>query len=151
MKTDDVDNTDPKDNRPLYTLRIASELSSIPAHSIRQYIDNGLLLPYKLATSRHLFSQNDIHRLKNIQFLIHEKGLNFAGIRAIMSMVPCWAIRKCSLEDRNSCSAFFENGDPCWEASEKGQLCKNEDCRTCKVYHTLSRGTELKDVLKELV
>ena len=60
----------------------------------------GLLLPYKLESKRHLFSQNDINRLKLIQSLIREKGLNFAGVRALMAMVPCWAIRKCSEKDR---------------------------------------------------
>ena len=40
--------TETKVNDPVYTLGIASKLSGIPAHSIRQYIDRGLLIPYKL-------------------------------------------------------------------------------------------------------
>ena len=44
---------------PLYTLGIASQLSEIPAHSIRQYIDEGLIIPFKLESKRHLFSQQD--------------------------------------------------------------------------------------------
>ena len=102
---------------PLYTLGIASKLSGIPAHSIRQYIDEGLLIPYKLETKRHLFSPYDIDRLKLIRNLIREKGLNFAGVRALMPMIPCWSIRACSEEDRKSCGAYSENFQPCWEAS----------------------------------
>ena len=77
---------DIEDNRPLYTLGVASQLSEIPAHSIRQYIDMGLLIPFKLESKQHLFSQTDVRRLKIIQELIHERGLNFAGLRTMMAM-----------------------------------------------------------------
>ena len=86
--------------KPVYTLSIASRLSDIPAHSIRQYIDRGLLIPFKLDSKRHLFSPNDINRLNHIHLLIHEQGLNFAGIKALMAMIPCWAIRPCSESDK---------------------------------------------------
>jgi DNA-binding transcriptional MerR regulator len=48
---------------PVYTLSTASDLSAIPAHSIRQYIDKGLIVPFTKETNRHLFSQVDILRL----------------------------------------------------------------------------------------
>lgn len=138
-------------NRPVYTLSIASQLSDIPAHSIRQYIDRGLLIPFKLDSKRHLFSQNDIIRLKNIHILIHDKGLNFAGIRAMMSLIPCWAIRQCPESDRLSCGAYTGNSEPCWESSQKGRMCKNENCRECEVYIRISNEIDLKSVFKELL
>jgi MerR family transcriptional regulator/heat shock protein HspR len=138
-------------DRPLYTLAVASRLSGIPTHSIRQYVDKGLLIPFKLQSKRHLFSPNDIARLKHIHFLIREKGLNFAGIRALMAALPCWALKQCTAEDQHACSAFSEDGYPCWEASEKGRICRNDNCRTCEVYRTLSMGVELKSVFKELL
>lgn len=140
-----------KDRRPVYTLGIAAELSGIPAHSIRQYIDRGLLLPFKQNSKRHLFSANDISRLKQIHALIHDSGLNFAGIRALMAMVPCWAIRPCSESDRNQCNAYTSFSYPCWEASEKGRICRNQDCRECDVYQILSREGNLKGVIRALL
>jgi MerR family transcriptional regulator/heat shock protein HspR len=148
---DHNNSSDESDNKPVYTLGIAAHLSNIPAHSIRQYIDKGLLLPFKQDSRRHLFSQNDIRRLKHIHILIHERGLNFAGIRALMGMLPCWAIRSCSAEDRNSCGAHSEDSYPCWEASEKGTLCKNMDCRECEVYRKISQAVDLKSVIYELL
>jgi MerR family transcriptional regulator/heat shock protein HspR len=65
-----------EDNRPVYTLGVAAQLAEIPAHSIRQYIDTGLLIPYKLESKRHLFSQYDISRLKLIRELIDENLLD---------------------------------------------------------------------------
>jgi MerR family transcriptional regulator/heat shock protein HspR len=140
-----------EESRPLYTLVIASQLSGIPAHSIRQYIDKGLLIPYKLESKRHLFSAIDVNRLKHIHKLIHEQGLNFAGIRTMMSMIPCWAIRECSQTDRKDCDAYYSYSFPCWEASRKGRLCKNENCRECQVYNCCSTSEELKSVLRELI
>ena len=138
-------------SQPVYTLSIAAQLSGIPTHSIRQYIDRGLLIPYKLDSKRHLFSPNDINRLKNIHILIHDKGLNFAGIRALMAMIPCWALRQCSESDRESCDAYNENSNPCWESSQKGRMCMNEDCRECDVYKSVSNIVNLKSVIKELI
>ena len=142
---------DMEDNRPVYTLAVASQLSEIPAHSIRQYIDMGLLIPFKLESKRHLFSQTDVKRLKIIQELIHERGLNFAGLRMMMAMVPCWAVRKCSESDQQSCSAYAENYLPCWMASQKGRKCKNVDCRNCEVYHSMDLDAGVKSVLNTLI
>ncbi len=136
---------------PLYTLGIVSQLSEIPAHSIRQYIDENLIIPYKLESKRHLFSRNDIDRLKLIRSLIRDKGLNFSGVRALMAVIPCWSIRECPEDDRSSCGAYTENFQPCWEASEKGRHCKNENCRDCEVYHSLDIETGIKTVLKSLL
>ena len=142
---------DSEARRAVYTLSIASQLSGIPAHSIRQYIDRGLLIPFKLDSKRHLFSTDDISRLKHIHILIHEKGLNFAGIRALMAMIPCWALRQCSESDRQSCNAYSANFYPCWEASEKGTACKNENCRECEVYKRITTEVDLKSVIQQLI
>jgi MerR family transcriptional regulator/heat shock protein HspR len=142
---------DEESNMPLYTLGIASQLSQIPAHSIRQYIDEGLIIPFKLESKRHLFSRNDIDRLKLIRNMIRDRGLNFSGVRALMAMIPCWSIRGCSEKVRGSCGAYTENFLPCWMASHKGTLCKNMHCRDCEVYHTLDFDTGIKSVLKALL
>lgn len=138
-------------NRPVLTLGVTSQLSGIPAHSIRQYVEKGLIIPFKLDSKRHLFSMNDVERLKNIQYLIHVQGLNFSGIRALLALVPCWKLHKCSKEDKQNCDAYRAISAPCWEASEKGQACKNETCRECNVYLWLSNSTDLKSFLKELM
>ena len=146
-----VKNIQSDDTRAVYTLSIASQLSNIPAHSIRQYVDRGLLIPHKLDSRHHLFSKNDIRRLKHIHILIHDKGLNFAGIRALMAMIPCWALRRCSDDDRLKCNAYGKDSYPCWEASEKGTMCRNENCRECEVYKIISNEVDLKSVIRELI
>ena len=137
-------------DQPVYTLSVVSRLSGIPAHSIRQYIDKGLIIPFKLDSGRHHFSPGDVLHLNYISKLINEKGLNFAGIKATMSMIPCWTIKGCSKEDRQSCQAYYTEAYPCWEASEKGRKCKNEDCRECIVYRSVENHDSLKSLLRSV-
>jgi MerR family transcriptional regulator, heat shock protein HspR len=136
---------------PVYTLSTTSALSGIPTHSIRQYIDKGLIIPFKKESSRNLFSEVDILRLKFIHKLIDDDGLNIAGIRALLAIIPCWAIRDCSDEEREKCQAFDSDRYPCWEASEKGTLCKNTNCRECDVYRIVENYPDIKSFLKILI
>jgi MerR family transcriptional regulator/heat shock protein HspR len=136
---------------PVYTLSTTSALSGIPAHSIRQYIDKGLIIPFRKESGRNLFSEVDILRLKFIHKSINDDGLNIAGIRALLAIIPCWAIRGCSDEERERCQAFKSDRYPCWEASEKGAICRNSDCRECEVYSIVENFPDIKSFLKTLI
>ena len=136
---------------PVYTLSTTSSLSGIPVHSIRQYIDKRLIIPFKKESNRNLFSQVDILRLKFINNLLNEDGLNIAGIRTLLAVIPCWAVRKCSAGERETCQAYQNNNNPCWEASEKGTLCKNTNCRECDVYRIVENYPDIKSFLKTLI
>jgi MerR family transcriptional regulator, heat shock protein HspR len=136
---------------PVFTLSTTSILSGIPVHSIRQYIDKGLIIPFKKESNRNLFSQIDILRLKYIHKLLNEGGLNIAGIRALLALIPCWAIRECSLAERETCQAYQSVVNPCWDASEKGTLCKNTNCRECEVYRIVENYSDVKSLLKTLI
>jgi MerR family transcriptional regulator, heat shock protein HspR len=136
---------------PVYTLSTTAELSGIPVHSIRQYIDKGLIIPFKKKSSRNLFSQVDILRLKYVHKLLRESGLNIAGIRTLLALIPCWAIRQCSVEEREHCHAFQSSSGPCWEASEKGLLCRNTNCRECVVYRIVENYSDIKSFLKTII
>jgi len=135
----------------VYTLSVTADLSGIPIHSIRQYIDKGLMIPFKKESSRNLFSMVDILRLKFIHKLLEKDGLNIAGIRTLLAIIPCWAIRHCSDEEREKCQAYISETNPCWEASEKGTLCKNTNCRKCEVYRSIENYPDLKSFLKTIV
>jgi hypothetical protein len=136
---------------PVYTLSTTSILSGIPVHSIRQYIDKGLIIPFKKESNRNLFSQVDILRLKYINNLLNEDGLNIAGIRKLMATIPCWAVRECSKGERETCQAYQSDSTPCWEASEKGTLCKNTNCRECDVYRIVENYPDVKSFIKTLI
>ena len=146
-----MENSSVSSTTPVYTLSIASSHSGTPVHSIRQYIDKGLMIPFKKESNRNLFSRVDILRLNFIQKLLDEDGLNIAGIRALLALVPCWAIRPCSDEEREKCQAYHSNSYPCWEASEKGTLCKNTNCRECEVYRIVEHYPDVKSFFKTII
>jgi len=146
-----MENSIVESTTPVYTLSTTSSLSGIPVHSIRQYIDKGLIIPFKKESNRNLFSQVDILRLKFIHKLLDEDGLNIAGIRTLLALIPCWAIRLCSAGERETCQAFHSDAYPCWEASEKGTLCKNTNCRECDVYRIVENYSDLKSFLKTII
>ena len=146
-----MENSSVESTTPVFTLSTTSILSGIPGHSIRQYIDKGLIIPFKKESNRNLFSQIDILRLKYIHNLLNEGGLNIAGIRALLALIPCWAIRECSLAERETCQAYQSDSYPCWEASEKGTLCKNTNCRECEVYRIVENYPDIKSFLRTLI
>jgi len=146
-----MDNNLIKSTTPVYTLSTTSTLSKIPVHSIRQYIDKALIIPFKKESNHNLFSQVDILRLRYIHKLLNDDGLNIAGIRSLFALIPCWAIRKCSAKEREGCQAFQSDAYPCWEASEKGTICKNSNCRECEVYRIVENYPDVKSFIKILV
>jgi MerR family transcriptional regulator/heat shock protein HspR len=145
-----MDKNSVESTTPVYTLSITSSLSEIPVHSIRQYIDKGLIIPFRKESNRNLFSQVDILRLKYIHKLLADERLNIAGIRSLLALIPCWAIRKCSAEEREKCQAYQSNDFPCWLASEKGTFCKNTNCRECEVYRIAEKYPDIKTFMKTL-
>jgi MerR family transcriptional regulator/heat shock protein HspR len=146
-----MENSSVESTTPVYTLSTTSDLSGIPVHSIRQYIDKGLIIPFKKDSKRNLFSQVDILRLKYVHKLLDEGGLNIAGIRSLLAIIPCWTIRQCTDKDREKCQAFQTVSFPCWEASEKGINCRNNNCRECDVYRIVENYPDVKSFLKTLL
>lgn len=126
-------NSKQQNTDPIYTLAVTSRISGIPTHSIRQYIDKGLILPYVTKTNRHLFSEVDVERLKNIKKYIKD-GLNIAGIKSLYAQIPGFLINECQEKNCNVCESFLQANIPCWIANKEKVKCGNRDCRDCDVY-----------------
>ena len=134
---------------PLYPLRVAAELTGTSVYALRQYVDLGLIIPYKTPTNRRLYSKVDIERILCIRKNLDEYGLNIAGIRALLAAVPCWMIKPCPIEDREKCDAYTSTTEPCWQVTVKGPTCKNVDCRECDVYRLHEECSDLKSIFKK--
>lgn len=138
-----------KNTDPVYTIGVVAEKFNISVHSLRLYESEGLILPYKTETNRRLYSNSDMQRIQCIRDMIEQKGLNFAGIKWALSMIPCWDLLPCSVEERNMCNAYTNSTTPCWSVPFKAEKCQNADCRDCHVYQQLSSCSNFKDYLKE--
>lgn len=133
---------------PVYTIGVAADKLGISVHSLRQYEKEGLILSHKTKTGRRLFSDLEIEKIRCIKQMIREEGLNFEGIRRLMALTPCWKIRPCSENDRDTCAAFNNITRPCWSTEEK---CHHplESCRDCEVYQRIVHCSDLKELLFE--
>ena len=140
-----------RSSEPIFTLSVAAKLSNTSIYSLRQYVDKGLVRPFRKDSNRHLYSEVDVLRIKCIRRYLNEYGLNIAGIKAIFALVPCWVIKPCSKEDQRECDAFTSLSKPCWELSNKGAKCRNEDCQNCEVYQLPEKCDDVKSMLKKVI
>ncbi len=136
---------------PLYTISIAAKLTNTTVYTLRMYEDKGLIIPHRTRTGRRLYSDTDITRLRCIREHIDQQGLNIAGIKSLMAMIPCWLLKPCTPEECMQCGAYESNTDPCWQAANKSPACRDEDCRYCPIYHIPERCADVKSLYKELL
>ncbi|MCG3157396.1 MAG: hypothetical protein DKINENOH_04028 [bacterium] len=129
--------------------QVAAQLD-IAVETIRMYEREGLLLPAKTASGQRWFEASDLHWLGCLRRLIKEQGLNLAGIRRLLALMPCWDLKPCSPTERESCPAYLGEKQPCWMMKARlPQVCQAADCRSCLVYQNASHCENLKTLLQK--
>jgi MerR family transcriptional regulator/heat shock protein HspR len=73
-------------NRPLYMISVAAELAGVHPQTLRIYERKELICPQRSGGNTRLYSEADIERLRLIQHLTQEEGINLAGVTRIMDM-----------------------------------------------------------------
>ena len=74
------------DERPRYMISIAAELVGMHPQTLRMYEQKGLVRPKRTAGNTRLYSEADLERLRLIQRLTGELGLNLAGVEAVLGL-----------------------------------------------------------------
>ena len=72
--------------RPRYMISIAAELVGMHPQTLRIYESKGLLRPKRTAGNTRLYSEADVERLRLIQELTNELGLNLAGVEQVLRL-----------------------------------------------------------------
>ena len=128
---------------PVMTIGTFAEKVSLSVSAVRKYENESLIIAHRTASGHRLFSREDIDRIRNIQRLIQQVGLNIEGIRRLQALLPCWDLLPCTQEKRQECPAYQDNARPCWMI--KGLDCKpshGNECRECVIYRFGSVCTE---------
>ena len=131
----------------LYTIGEAATLLGIAVPTLRLYEREGLIIPIRKSSRHRLYTSTDIERIKCIRRTINTKKISIAGIRQLLSLIPCWRIKNCTEADRSTCEAFTRNLGPCWTIPSKGEACKSSLCRDCMVYRELSECDRIKSII----
>jgi MerR family transcriptional regulator, heat shock protein HspR len=74
------------DDRPRYMISVAAELVGMHPQTLRIYESKGLLRPKRTGGNTRLYSEADLDRLRLIQQLTNELGLNLAGVEQVLRL-----------------------------------------------------------------
>ncbi len=71
---------------PVFVISVAAQLAAMHPQTLRTYDRMGLVSPRRTAKRGRRYSARDIARLRLIQRLSQDEGINLEGIRRILSM-----------------------------------------------------------------
>jgi MerR family transcriptional regulator/heat shock protein HspR len=74
------------DDHPLYMISVAADLVGMHPQTLRIYESKGLVRPKRTAGNTRLYSERDLDRLRLIQRLTTELGLNLAGVEHVLRL-----------------------------------------------------------------
>jgi MerR family transcriptional regulator/heat shock protein HspR len=74
------------DDRPRYMISVAADLVGVHPQTLRIYENRGLIRPQRTAGNTRLYSEADLERLRLIQRLTHDLGLNLAGVEQVLRL-----------------------------------------------------------------
>src|SRR4029453_724039 len=74
------------DDRPRYMISVAAELVGMHPQTLRIYESKGLVAPQRTAGNTRLYSEADLERLRLINRLTSELGLNLAGVEHVIRL-----------------------------------------------------------------
>ena len=67
-------------------ISVAARLAGMHPQTLRVYEERGLIKPARSPKQTRLYSQRDVERLKRIQELTTESGMNLAGVERVLAM-----------------------------------------------------------------
>src|SRR5919205_522188 len=73
-------------DRGVYMISVAAELAGMHPQTLRIYETRGLITPKRSPKNTRLYSQEDVERLRRIQELTGELGMNLAGVEKVFEL-----------------------------------------------------------------
>jgi len=135
---------------PLISIGVLADRVGLSAAAVRKYENEGLILVHRSASGHRLFSHEDISRVRNIQYMIQDLGLNIEGIRRMQALLPCWDLFDCDAESCKKCRAYEDGTRPCWAIKGLDCASQGNQCRRCVGYRFGSLYTQdIKRLLHE--
>jgi MerR family transcriptional regulator, heat shock protein HspR len=72
--------------RGVFMISVAAELADMHPQTLRMYEARGLIEPRRSPKGTRLYSQADVERLRRIQEMTSELGLNLAGVERVLEL-----------------------------------------------------------------
>ena len=74
-------------DEPVYLISVAARMCGLHPQTLRLYERLGLVQPHRVGNSKRLYSEADIARLRRIQRLTQQMGVNLAGVEIILRLL----------------------------------------------------------------
>ena len=73
-------------DRGVFMISVAAELADMHPQTLRMYEARGLITPKRSPKGTRLYSQEDVDRLRRIQEMTAELGMNLAGVERVFEL-----------------------------------------------------------------
>jgi MerR family transcriptional regulator, heat shock protein HspR len=73
-------------DRGVFMISVAAELANLHPQTLRMYEARGLIEPKRSSKGTRLYSQQDVDKLRRIQEMTAELGLNLAGVERVLRL-----------------------------------------------------------------
>lgn len=73
-------------DRGVFMISVAAELARMHPQTLRTYEARGLIEPKRSPKGTRLYSQEDVERLRRIQEMTADLGLNLAGVERVLNL-----------------------------------------------------------------
>jgi MerR family transcriptional regulator/heat shock protein HspR len=83
---DRAPDSDGSDDAPCYVISVAARMVGMHPQTLRYYERAGLVAPARTRGNIRLYRRTDIDRLRLVQRLIADHGVNLAGVEVILRM-----------------------------------------------------------------
>src|SRR5213596_2727708 len=74
------------EERGVFMISVAAELAEMHPQTLRMYEARGLITPKRSPKNTRLYSQADVERLRRIQQMTSDEGLNLAGVETVLEL-----------------------------------------------------------------
>ena len=74
------------ESQGVFMISVAARLAGMHPQTLRIYEERGLIKPARSPKQTRLYSQRDVERLKRIQRLTTEYGMNLAGVERVLAL-----------------------------------------------------------------
>jgi MerR family transcriptional regulator/heat shock protein HspR len=72
--------------RGVFMISVAAELAQMHPQTLRMYEARGLIEPKRSPKGTRLYSQDDVEKLRRIQGMTSDLGLNLAGVERVLAL-----------------------------------------------------------------
>ncbi|MEA2147002.1 MAG: MerR family transcriptional regulator, heat shock protein HspR, partial [Solirubrobacteraceae bacterium] len=73
-------------DRGVFMISVAAELAEMHPQTLRMYEARGLIEPQRSAKGTRLYSHRDVQRLRRIQEMTADLGMNLAGVERVLEL-----------------------------------------------------------------